>query len=371
MGKRVLLHLFDTLSGVVTIIPALLAAGGAFAGHVHPAQHAGLQWMGLFLPLLLVINLVLMLYWMVRRKGWFLFPMLGILLNIPYLAGTIQWPVKEVEPPMNELNVATYNIQRGGRRGLQVTGPEIARFMEEKKVDILCFQEFPVANGAALKAITKIFRLFPYYKVTSSSPDGMHVALFSRYPILQSGEIRFPDENSTRALWADLDIDGQVVRVFNAHLQTTNLNQNRINPLDNMDATASRLIRLKDMMDENSVIRANQANLLRDQIDESPHPVIVCGDFNDTPASYAYKRIRGDRGDSFRSAGKGYGYTYRYLRKLFRIDYLLYSREGIRAVHYASPELEHSDHKPVIVKLDVIPVTRSRKNPAREEQNQK
>jgi len=314
---------------------------------------------------------VLMLYWMVRRKGRFLFPMLGILLNIPYLAGTIQWPVKEVEPPMNELNVATYNIQRGGRGGLQVTGPEIARFMEEKKVDILCFQEFPVANGAALKAITKIFRLFPYYKVTSSSPDGMHVALFSRYPILQSGEIRFPDENSTRALWADLDIDGQVVRVFNAHLQTTNLNQNRINPLDNMDATASRLIRLKDMMDENSVIRANQANLLRDQIDESPHPVIVCGDFNDTPASYAYKRIRGDRGDSFRSAGKGYGYTYRYLRKLFRIDYLLYSREGIRAVHYASPELEHSDHKPVIVKLDVIPVTRSRKNPAREEQNQK
>lgn len=272
---------------------------------------------------------------------------------------------------MNELNVATYNIQRGGRGGLQVTGPEIARFMEEKKVDILCFQEFPVANGAALKAITKIFRLFPYYKVTSSSPDGMHVALFSRYPILQSGEIRFPDENSTRALWADLDIDGQVVRVFNAHLQTTNLNQNRINPLDNMDATASRLIRLKDMMDENSVIRANQANLLRDQIDESPHPVIVCGDFNDTPASYAYKRIRGDRGDSFRSAGKGYGYTYRYLRKLFRIDYLLYSREGIRAVHYASPELEHSDHKPVIVKLDVLPVTRSRKNPAREEQNQK
>lgn len=371
MGKRVLLHLFDTLSGVITIIPALLAAGGAFAGHVHPAQHAGLQWMGLFLPLLLVINLVLMLYWMVRRKGWFLFPMLGILLNIPYLAGTIQWPVKEVEPPMNELNVATYNIQRGGRGGLQVTGPEIARFMEEKKVDILCFQEFPVANGAALKAITKIFRLFPYYKVTSSSPDGMHVALFSRYPILQSGEIRFPGENSTRALWADLAIDGQTVRVFNAHLQTTNLNQNRIDPSGNMDATASRVIRLKDMMDENSVTRANQADLLRGQIDESPHPVIVCGDFNDTPASYAYKRIRGDRGDSFRSAGKGYGYSYRYLRKLFRIDYLLYSREDIRAVHYASPELEYSDHKPVIVKLDVIPVTRSRKNPAREEQNQK
>lgn len=364
MGKRVLLHLFDTLSGVITIIPALLAAGGAFAGHVHPAQHAGLQWMGLFLPLLLAINLVLMVYWMARRKGWFLFPMLGILLNIPYLAGTIQWPVKEVEPPMNELNVATYNIQRGGRGGLQVTGPEIARFMEEKKVDILCFQEFPVANGAALKAITKIFRLFPYYKVTSSSPDGMHVALFSRYPILQSGEIRFPDENSTRALWADLDIDGQVVRVFNAHLQTTNLNQNRINPLDNMDATASRLIRLKDMMDENSVIRANQANLLRDQIDESPHPVIVCGDFNDTPASYAYKRIRGDRRDSFRSAGKGYGYTYRYLRKLFRIDYILYSNNVFEAVHYSSPNLEYSDHKPVIVHLNF-------KAPVKEEQNQR
>lgn len=161
MGKRVLLHLFDTLSGVITIIPALLAAGGAFAGHVHPAQHAGLQWMGLFLPLLLVINLVLMLYWMVRRRGWFLFPMLGLLLNIPYLAGVIQWPLRQAEPAVNELNVATYNIQRGGRGGLQVTGPEIARFMEEKKVDILCFQEFPMANGGGIEGQRGNFQVLP------------------------------------------------------------------------------------------------------------------------------------------------------------------------------------------------------------------
>lgn len=355
MGIRVFVKLLDALSGLMSMIPAILAVGGFLASHFHPARHMELQWLGLFLPLILGINIVLILYWIWRKKPWFVIPLFAVLLNIPYLSGIIQWPFKEIKPAGRELNVATYNIQEGLVGDLSVTGREITGFMYNEKVDILCLQEFPGTGEAQLKLIDEISGFLPYYTVHSLSPQDMHIALFSRYPILQSQEIYFPDESKNTAMWADLDIDGQIVKVFNTHLQTTNLNQNRIRPSDNFDRVTSRIIRLKDMMDENGVIRARQSDQIRGLIDESPYPLIVCGDFNDTPASYAYRKIKGNLEDSFRSCGKGYGYTYRYLRKLFRIDYVFYSRNVFRGTRYYSPALEYSDHKPVIVSLDFDP----------------
>lgn len=355
MGKRVLLKLFDVLSGVISIIPAILAVGGFMASRLHPARYTELQWLGLFLPLILGINIVLALYWICRKKGWFIFPLLALLLNIPYFSGIIQWPFKRMDPAARELNVATYNIQHGTGGGLPATSREFAGFMYDEKIDILCLQEFPDAGEARMNLIAEICGFLPHYTVLSSSPQNMPIALFSKYPILQSQVIVFPVESKNTAMWADLDIDGQIIRIFNIHLQTTNLNQNRIGTPDNIDRATSRVIRLKDIMNENCVKRAVQADLVRIIMDDSPHPLIVCGDFNDTPASYAYGKIKGKLHDSFRSCGKGYGYTYKYLRKLLRIDYILYSPEMFRGVRYYSPELEYSDHKPVIVSLDLDP----------------
>lgn len=364
MGKRVLLGLFDAVFGVITIIPVLLAVGGFFAARVHPDRCMELQWMGLFLTLLLAINLLLMLYWIARRKGWFLFPLVALLLNIPYLSGVVRWPYKQAEPVMSEVSLATYNIRYGANGGLNGTIPYIARFMQEEGVDILCLQEFPAINEEQVEIVEELFDFLPYQQVYSSSSD-MHIALFSRFPILDSSEIFSPGESNARAAWVDIEIHGEVVRVVNTHLQTTNLNQNRRRFLKKRNIEPSDIIRVKDMMDQNSITRANQADLLREEMDKSPYPLVVCGDFNDTPASYVYRKIKGDDlNDGFRSAGKGYGYTYRYLWKLFRIDYILYSNNVFEAVHYSSPDLEYSDHKPVIVHLNF-------KLPVKEGRNQK
>ena len=96
----------------------------------------------------------------------------------------------------------------------------------------------------------------------------------------------------------------------------------------------TKVMRMREMMNENGVIRARQADQVMRLVDESPYPLIVCGDFNDTPASYTYRKTKGDLEDSFLAAGKGYGYTYRYLRKLLRIDYLFYSPGVFRATRY-------------------------------------
>mgnify|MGYP000984409804 CR=1 FL=1 len=351
MGKRVLLSLFDLILILVGIVFAILAVGGFSASYFHPAQHMELQWMGLLLPLILFVNFLLLIYWIVRKRVWFFLPLSAIVLNIPYLSAVYRCPFRKKEPSGLELNIATYNIQRI-TGNLFETSREIADFMETEKIDMLCLQEFPSVRDAQLKQFEEIFDFLPYYCIHSSVPGSMQVALFSRYPIIQSRQIEFPGESNHTAMWADIVVENDTIRIINNHLQTTNLNQHKIKLEDNVEQSVFRFNRLKEMLYVNAVMRSDQADIISEFIDTSPFPLIVCGDFNDTPASYTYRKIKGDLEDSFCTAEKGYGYTYRYLKKLYRIDYLLYSGSYFRATSYHSPNLEYSDHKPVIVKLD-------------------
>lgn len=351
MGKRVLLSLFDLILILVGIVFAILAVGGFSASYFHPAQHMELQWMGLLLPLILFVNFLLLIYWIVRKRLWFFLSLSAIMLNMPYLSAVYRCPFRKKEPSGLELNIATYNIQRI-TGNLFETSREIADFMETEKIDMLCLQEFPSVRDTQLKQFAEIFDFLPYYSIHSSLPGSMQVALFSRYPIIRSQQIDFPGESNHAAMWADIVVGNDTIRIINNHLQTTNLNQNRMKLADNVEQSVSQFNRLKEMLYVNAVMRSDQADIISEFIDTCSFPLIVCGDFNDTPASYTYKKIKGDLDDSFRSAGKGYGYTYRYLKKLYRIDYLLYSGSHFRATGYYSPDLEYSDHKPVMVKLD-------------------
>jgi endonuclease/exonuclease/phosphatase family metal-dependent hydrolase len=99
--------------------------------------------------------------------------------------------------------------------------------------------------------------------------------------------------------------------------------------------------------------RAEQATALRKSINKSPYPVIVCGDFNDTPVSYTYHTVKGDLKDSFIESGKGTANTYNGKLPSFRIDYILYS-PVFTSYNFAVSSLNHSDHFPV--SCDLFPV---------------
>ena len=162
------------------------------------------------------------------------------------------------------------------------------------------------------------------------------------------------------AMWADIQIENQTFRVISCHLQTTNFSQKRKelvpselynNDLNQIHSTFRDVL---STLEKNFKIRAQQADLIRHVIDTTTYPVIVCGDFNDTPASYTYHRIKGDLTDGFRKCGNGYGYTFRGLRNLLRIDFILYSAP-FYGLQYQSPDLPWSDHKPVLMELEIKP----------------
>ena len=82
-----------------------------------------------------------------------------------------------------------------------------------------------------------------------------------------------------------------------------------------------------ERLTENNRIRAEQADTLAALVAASPYPVIVCGDFNDTPVSYTYRTVARKLNDSFRKVGRGYSHTYRGFFDMLRIDYVLFSDE--------------------------------------------
>lgn len=337
MGKIVFFKLIDTVWGIISIIPFLLSIGGFCSSCVHPDKNIDFYWLGLLLPLFLVINLFLACYWVIRRKLWFIFPLMAILLNLPYISAVVQWPCKKSAPLENPIRIATYNMKYGKGDGFISSGSIMEELKDKGTVEVFCLQEFPASDTSLVKQFLDTYSFLPYHVIHDGTPDYIHTALFSRFPIIDFHSLSLHGDTKNTALYADLNVHGDTVRVFNLHLQTTGLNY-----------------RTRSVMEENSKIRARQADQIRLLIDESPFPVIVTGDFNDTPASYTYGAIKGSLKDSFSVSGKGFDYTYRHFWKLFRIDYVLYSPDHFKAIRYHSPDVGYSDHKPVIVTLNLI-----------------
>ncbi|MFW6224447.1 MAG: endonuclease/exonuclease/phosphatase family protein, partial [Bacteroidota bacterium] len=96
--------------------------------------------------------------------------------------------------------------------------------------------------------------------------------------------------------------------------------------------------------------RAQQVDFVSEHIHKSPHPVIVCGDFNDTPMSYAYHTMRNNLKDSFTEAGMGFGKTYGGRAPSYRIDYILHS-PTINTLSHERLKVPYSDHFPVFARL--------------------
>jgi endonuclease/exonuclease/phosphatase family metal-dependent hydrolase len=147
------------------------------------------------------------------------------------------------------------------------------------------------------------------------------------------------------------------VRVVSNHLKSTG-----ITSLDNAylthheylldTAREEKLRSIVDRFHKNCVVRADQVDSIRRHIDhEAPALRIICGDFNDTPVSYTYRKLAKGMQDAFSECGSGYSYTFRGFYNLLRIDYVLLSK-GLECVAYEVPEVELSDHLPIVVRFE-------------------
>ena len=228
---------------------------------------------------------------------------------------------------------------------------DILAEMRRQKVDICCMQEYNNISGDK-KNSDSYKEYFPYMVM------GQHdMVVYSRYPIVRSKNIPFEMTNNS-AMWVEVKVEDQVIRVYNAHLETTGINTTmhraaKAQVNTGIETESNRLLRaLYGNYTIGMMARAGQANVLAMDMRESEVPVIVCGDFNDVPYSYVYNTMLGDKADGFKECGSGYMYTFRGGKKNVRIDYIFHDKV-FKGMTYYKKELTYSDHYPVFMKLDI------------------
>ena len=158
-------------------------------------------------------------------------------------------------------------------------------------------------------------------------------------------------------LWrADINIDGTKVRFYALHLQSNNLS-NTADELaskgiiDNQESVID-ILKILHRFRKYGIKRAQEAEEIAANIAESELPVIVCGDFNDTPLSYTYHTLRKNLDDTFLDAGKGFGVSYNGNIPYLKIDNILVDKH-FKAVSSKVSRVDYSDHFPMISEIQL------------------
>jgi len=269
----------------------------------------------------------------------------------------------------NEIKILSYNVRLfdlyNWSNNVQ-TRDKIFDFLKEQDADILCFQEFyydETRNFETLDTLLKFQKaIHEHTAYTHTARNKYHfgIATFSKYPIVRKGELKFSNTKNI-CIYSDIIIDNDTIRLYNNHLESIHFQPEHYNLIDSITYKneTERLEGFKDIMYRLKNAygkRAGQSEVISEHIQNSPYPVLVCGDFNDTHVSYTYRLLSQDLTDAFKQNGLGFGATYN--RKFFflRIDYLLYSPE-IEFRYYKTIKNNYSDHNPITGIFKISPNT--------------
>ena len=352
----------------VNILVAALLLLAYSAPYIDPSKILFPAFLGLAYPFLLLANLVFAFFWAIRFKKEILISLLVILLGWNHLMNYLPMNLGSKNNNSENIKAQHFKVMSYNVRNFDLynwskkddSRENIYKLINGESPAILCVQEFYTTNriGYRERDVRRKLGSYPhysiYYGIRSGPNTGVGIATFSAYPILKTSRIPF-DNSLNQAVYTDLLIQNDTLRVFNIHLQSIRFGQDSYNFLDTMSLKYSNRqlreakkigIYLKDAF----IQRAAQARIIQNYLKESPYPVLVMGDFNDTPLSFAYRKISRGLHDAFRRVGKGLGNTYAGDLPSFRIDFILYSEE-LEASRFSRIKSEFSDHFPIIAHL--------------------
>ncbi len=316
--------------------------------------------MGLLYPYLLAINLLFVgIYALLKSKKLFL-SLFIILVGNQQFFSFIQ-PLPSFKSGKEGVKIITFNVHYFTKdiAGTRVASPGILEYLRNVNADIVCLQETRLFKTGELspEGIKDALPGIKHYHLAHSISNAGPMTL-SKYPIVGLGEIRF-EQSANMVLFSDIILPrGDTVRVYNCHFQSYRITPEDYSITDpDKSGTNEQQLREARLISKKMIlaftIRARQARAVSAHIKKCPYPVIVCGDFNDTPNSYTYHLLRKQLNDSFTRAGFGISNTYNGFIPLFRIDYILYSNR-FNAISYSRGSVDLSDHFPVTAVLESI-----------------
>ncbi len=353
--------LFNSLIVTINVLFVLLLIASAYSDHVSPDSFLFFSYLGLAFPILCVVNLCFVFYWMfVWEWRYLLIGVVGFFI----CWGPVQtyFPfhrhLKEV-PKENTIKVLTYNVMGFDYKNHTKEEPNpILKYIAESGADIVCLQEYAVGKSDKFLTSKKVYnalKMYPYRSVIPIRNAGVltvGIAVFSKYPISNSRRIKY-DSDSNASSIHELKVNGKKLTLINNHLESFKLtmeDRSRYTEfVKHLNAETFDEARgaLTQKLGTAFQIRAKQAEAIAAEVAKAKSDyIMVCGDFNDTPISYAHHTIQGDLLDAYAEAGQGMGVTYNRNIFWFRIDHILHS-SNMKAINTTVDKFQHSDHYPL------------------------
>ena len=373
MKLRALFSISSRIARILLLVGTLLVSGayllGAYSGYIPPVRWIIPAFLGLFFPALLVAQIGVTIFWLLAWDKRRLLLVAAVwLISLPQLL--VYFPISRAEKSLGteeeSLRILSYNVCAFGFKPHTKTSPNATlQYIKSSGADIVCIQEAMLNQNPWAGVVSKTLRSYldedyPYINVIRVNRGGSTLALLSKYPIKEAKEIPLPSWVNGAVAYK-VDIRGKETLVINVHLESFRLH--RVDGEDYLRlAKEGDAIRLKDALRAklSPTFRSHniQANIIHDLIQRyGSGRVIVCGDFNDTPLSYARYKIGEGLEDAFVSKGNGLGFTFHTRPFFVRIDHILFG-PAFRALRCeVDKTASESDHYPIEAVLTTSGVT--------------
>lgn len=314
----------------------------------------------LSMPFILVGNGLFVLIWTIRRS-YRTFLSLGILiLGFPFILRTISWHNIDSTDSRKGLTVLSYNLMWCDaftyiEQHDTTNAIGIVKKVVDINADIKCVQElynwdyFP--QFQTIKKLRGINKYYTYVHSTPGNDKGqgdIGLAIFSKYPIIRKQEKHW-SINHNGLLSADIVVKRDTIRVINVQLRSMGVRVQRfIEAKKDKEKAKQEAKTIYHQLKGGFEDRGIQVKELEKWIQESPYPLIVCGDFNELPYGFAYGKVRNYLENAFEEAGRGFGFTYHKKPGFIRIDNQFFDNKYFEIKRFKTfSETPYSDHYPI------------------------
>ncbi|HXS57674.1 MAG TPA: endonuclease/exonuclease/phosphatase family protein [Hanamia sp.] len=359
---------------ITNVLVALLALAGANVKYFDPVKWWFLSVLTIALPYLLLLLVLFMLFWFFLKSGWCLISLVTVGISFHAVKNIVAFNLRShfsLEKKPGNIRVMSWNVEQFNILHYK-DRPDVKQQMfdliNQYDPDIACFQE--VVAGENKKAINYFpairnalhFKDYLYsYQLKDDFDHNHHfgITVFSKYPILRKQTIvNNPNNYNSTFQFIDVLVGEDTLRIFNVHLQSLKFSKENLNYLDKGSLKTNATSESRSILSKiktGVIKRASQAFFIKDEMNHSPYPIVVCGDFNDVPVSYAYETIGAGLQNAFVQKGFGISRTFSTLSPTLRIDNIFADRD-FRIIQYTRVKKLLSDHFPIIADLRFKPV---------------
>lgn len=327
---------------LINIVFAILLLFSYALPFLPPKTFALLSVLNLGVSFLIIINVLFFLFWLIALRKQMMLSLFVLTIGYFYFGSLYKFSSSKKVENSNNFKVMNYNVRLFNiydwipEKGIET---DISDFIKTEIPDVLSIQEYHPHKNINLS-------FFKYkFEKLSSTKIKYGQAIFSQFPIINSGSIEFP-ETPNNAIFVDVVKGQDTIRIYNVHLESLRINT-KIESLKNEDSE-----RLFKRVGSTFKMQQFQTELFLIHKKQCKYKMVICGDFNNTAFSYVYRKIKGDLNDTFKEAGNGFGRTYDFKFFPVRIDFI-FADDAFKVNSFKTYDEHYSDHYPISATLSL------------------